>query len=188
ELMGMLGNRNATPVLVRLAGSESGVTRTAPAAAKNRGRLSSSTAQVAAAIALGRLGDGRAVPVLAALASAPDAGVRAVALWALGRTRGPGVSATLDAATVDPRTDVAAIACLGLGRLREPHGLQTLVTLATDLRRPGLVRRAATLGLGLAEAADGSALVPLLDVPDPELAQAAAAALGAIKDRRTLPA
>src|SRR5204862_514913 len=69
-----------------------------------------------------------------------------------------------------------------------PHGLQILVTLATDLRRPGLVRRAATLGLGLAEAADGSALVPLLDVPDSERAQAAAAALGAIKDRRTLPA
>jgi HEAT repeat protein/Tfp pilus assembly protein PilF len=187
ELMGMLGNRNATPVLIRLAGSEGGP-RASGAPAKSRGRLSSSTAQVAAAIALGRLGDARAVPVLAALATAPDAGVRAVALWALGRTRGPGVAVTLDAATADPRTDVAAIACLGLGRLREPRGLQTLLALATDLRRSGLVRRAAALGLGLAEAADGSALVPLLDVPDPELAQAAAAALGAIKDRRTLPA
>jgi tetratricopeptide (TPR) repeat protein len=187
ELMGMLGNRNATPVLIRLAGSE-GMGRSQPASSKPRGRLSSSTAQVAAAIALGRLGDGRAAPVLTALAAAPDAGVRTVALWALGRTRGPGVAGTLDAATSDPRTDVAAIACLGLGRLRDPRGVHTLVALATDLRRPGLVRRAAVLGLGLAEAGDGSPLLGLLDVPDPELGRAAAAALGAIKDRRTLPA
>jgi tetratricopeptide (TPR) repeat protein/HEAT repeat protein len=186
ELMGMLGNRNATPVLVRLAGPE-GWTRSAPAAPKGRSRLSSSTAQVAAAIALGRLGDGRAAPVLTALASTQDAGVRAVALWALGRTRGPGVAEVLEAATSDPRTDVAAVACLGLGRLRDPRSLRALVTLATDLQRPVRVRRAAALGLGLAEGGDGSALLALLDVPDAGLAQAAAAALGAVKDRRTLP-
>jgi hypothetical protein len=72
--------------------------------------------------------------------------------------------------------------------VREPRGVQTLIALAGDLRRPGLVRRAAALGLGLAESGDGSALVALLDVPDPELGRAAAAALGALKDRRTLPA
>src|SRR5207244_2876828 len=59
--------------------------------------------------------------------------------------------------------------------------------LATDLRRPMLVRRAAALALGLAEPGEASALLALLDVPDATLAQAAAAALGAIKDRRTLP-
>jgi HEAT repeat protein len=149
--------------------------------------MSSSTAQVAAALALGRLADPRAVPVLTGVASAPDAGVRAVALWALGRTRVPGVLETLDAATGDPRSDVAAVACLGLGRLRDRRAARTLVTLATDLARPPRVRRAAVLGLGLAELGEASALVPLLDVPDPGLARAAAASLGALKDRRTLP-
>jgi HEAT repeat protein len=149
--------------------------------------LASSTAQVAAAIALGRLGDGRAVPVLIALATTPDAGVRAVALWALGRTRGPGVLDVLEAATSDPRTDVAAVACLGLGRLRDPRSVRALTGLATDLQRPARVRRAAALALGLADPGEAGALLALLDVPDASLAQAAAAALGAIKDRRTLP-
>jgi tetratricopeptide (TPR) repeat protein/HEAT repeat protein len=187
ELLGMLGNRNATPVLVRLLTAEGPRTSAPPKTRGPGARISSSTAQVAAAIALGRLGDGRAASALAALAGAPDAGVRAVALWALGRTRGPGVPAALHTATNDPRTDVAAVACLGLGRLRDPRASRTLVALATDLSRPARVRRAAALGLGLAELDDASPLLPLLDVPDAGLARAAAAALGAVKDRRTLP-
>src|SRR2546423_463051 len=82
-----------------------------------------------------------------------------------------------------PRAEVAAVACLGLGRLHQTRAMRTLVELATDLGRPARVRRAAVLGLGLADPSDATALVPLLDAPDAALARAAAAALGAIKDR-----
>jgi HEAT repeat protein len=183
ELLGMLGSRNATPVLLRLAdgGGRAAIDK------EHGPRMASSVGQVAAIIALGRLRDGRAVPTLAGLAMSPDAGVRAVALWALGRMKGPGVWEALDGAAADPRGDIAAVACLGLGRLHDVRAARTLVALATDLGRGGQVRQAAVLGLGLGELGDGGLLVPLLDVPHPGLARAAAAALGAVKDRRTLP-
>jgi HEAT repeat protein len=189
ELLGMLGNRNATPVLARIVtadGPRASGGAGAPRARPPGGRVSSSMAQVAAAIALGRLGDARAAAALGALAGSPDAGVRAVALWALGRTRGAGVIETLEGTAADPRTDVAAISCIGLGRRREPRGLRTLWHVATDLGQPVRVRRAAALGLGLAEVSDAAPLLPLLDAPDAALARAAAATLGAAKDRRTL--
>jgi tetratricopeptide (TPR) repeat protein len=219
ELIGMLGSRAALPVLLRLAsspaasagaGNAPGGGATGPGSAtggggggpglggRGRGAAAgaraaagaSSTLQVAAVIALGRLGDPRAAPVLKTLASAPDASVRAVAVWALGRSTEAAVAeAALEAAIEDPRTEVAAAACLGLGRLRSPRFGRLLVQVATDLNRQVRVRRAAALGLALG--GDGElalALVPLLDAPDGPLAQAAATSLGALKDRRVLPA
>src|SRR5207302_1487642 len=67
ELLGMLGNKDAAPVLARLAD--------APAAARGdhgRGPLPAATEpQLAAVIALGRLGDERGRDVLERLAVAP---------------------------------------------------------------------------------------------------------------------
>ncbi len=182
ELLGMLGNRHATPVLMRLAQPLPGKTR---AGAGPR----SAVLPIAATIALGRLGDDQASAVLRGLAGSPDAGVRVVALWALGRTRNPNHQPLLQEALADPRPEIAAVAALGLGRMRGRQGVPALKQVAADLGRPPRVRRAAALGLGLAEDADGAAtLVSMLDAPDPTLAQAAATGLGAIKDRRTLPA
>ncbi len=179
-LLGMLGSRNATPVLLQIA---------QPAETRPRSAAASSTAQVAALIALARLADPRAAQVLATVARSPDAGVRAVALWALGRTRGTGsVELIEQAATADPRADVAAVACLSLGHLRVPRLAAVLRGIAGDQGRPTRVRRAAVLALGLADDAEAvPLLLPLLDGPHRPLAAAAAAAVGATRDRRALP-
>jgi tetratricopeptide (TPR) repeat protein len=182
ELLGFLGNRDATPVLNRIAqgGSQrarAGASQAAPGA---------TSASVAAVIALGRLRDPRGRSTLEGLAEAPDANLRAAAIWALGRLASPEAAATLEQATRDPRPEIAALAHLGIGRLREAHVVDLLLRTALDLSRPVDVRRAAVLGLALAESQEAaSALLPLLDADLP-LARAAAAAVGVLRDRRTL--
>jgi hypothetical protein len=70
--------------------------------------------QMAAVIALGRLGAERGRDVLEKLAVAPDAVLRAAAVWALGRTAEARSAPALTRALQDPRVDVAALACLGV--------------------------------------------------------------------------
>jgi tetratricopeptide (TPR) repeat protein len=186
ELAGMLGNRDATPVLLRLAQPASEPGRPSAGGAS---MPAAAGVPLAAVIGLGRLGDRRALPSLLALASSADAGLRAAAVWALGRLGAREARPALEQAAEDPRADVAALAFLGLGRLREAALTEPLLAAATDLLRPVDVRRAAVFGLALADASGAAPrLVPLLDSAEPRLAAAAAASLGILRERATLPA
>jgi tetratricopeptide (TPR) repeat protein/HEAT repeat protein len=183
ELLGMLGNRDAAPVLARLADAP------APAAPGDRARQTlrpATESQLSATVALGRLRDERARDVLEKLASSPDATLRAAAVWALGRVASPRSAPLLRRALDDRRIDIVALACLGLGRARGDSGaVAALATIAGDPARPARVRRAAALGLGLAgDRAAAAALLALLSSGDDDLERAAAAALGVLADAR----
>jgi tetratricopeptide (TPR) repeat protein len=187
ELLGKLGNKDAAPVLARLAAPASDPTSSG--AADGLGARAADEARLAAVIALGRLGDERGHDVLEKLAAAPDGRLRAAAVWALGRVASARDVALLSRALRDPRAEVAALACLGLGRARGAQATAVLASVAGDVARPVPVRRAALAGLGAA--ADPAATTTLLAVAragDDGLAQAALLALGARRDRRALPA
>jgi HEAT repeat protein len=135
------------------------------------------------------LADARSLPALKALALSPDVGIRTAAVWALGRLAVADAAPLLSQAAQDRRQEVAALACLGLGRLKSWQRARQLADVAADFRRPDLVRRAAILGIGLAELSEaGPMVLPFLDSSRPALVEAAATTLGAIKDRRTLRA
>ncbi len=190
ELLGMLGNADATPVLARLAAdpaepakavTTSGGARPAPPPV--------SDIQRAAVIALGRLRDERGRPVLEHVAAASDSGLRAAAVWSLGRIAGPPPADFFVKASADRNDDAAALACLGLGRLRDPRLTGTLAAVARDLSRSPTVRRAALLALGLS--GDRAATAPLsglLGSGAAELDTAAAVGLATIGDGRALSA
>jgi tetratricopeptide (TPR) repeat protein/HEAT repeat protein len=179
ELLGMLGNRDAAPALARIAEAPGRIDRARVATAAE--------AQLAAVIALGRLGDERGREVLETLAAAPDAGMRAVAVWALGRIGEARSSPALVRALQDPRSDVAAMACLGVGRSRDGRAVTLLADVAADSSRPLRLRRAAIAGLALAgDRAATPALLALAETGDEELERAAAVALGTLRDPRAL--
>jgi tetratricopeptide (TPR) repeat protein/HEAT repeat protein len=182
DLLGMLGNKDASPVLAHLAENPT------PHADQARPSVPVATEpQLAAVVALGRLGDERGRDVLERLAVAPDAMLRAAAVWALGRIPGPRSAAPLSRALQDPRTDVAALACLGVGRQRDAQAVALLATIASDTSRPLRLRRAAIAGLGLAgDRAATPALLALADSGDDDLGRAAAVALGTLRDGRAL--
>jgi tetratricopeptide (TPR) repeat protein len=188
ELLGLLGNRDAAPVLARLAapGTDpaaggAGVDRSARGHAADEARL-------AAVIALGRLADERGHDVLEKLATAPEGNLRAAAVWALGRSGSAGDAALFSHALRDARADVVGFACLGLGRARSAQAAGALASVAADVARPVPVRRAALAGLGLSS--DPAATTTLLAIArsgDDLLARSALLALGARRDRRALP-
>jgi tetratricopeptide (TPR) repeat protein len=187
ELLGLLGNKDAAPVLARIAAPASD----APAGAgEHLARAhGADEARLAAVIALGRLGDERGRDVLEKLASASDGRLRAAAVWALGRTGAAGDTSLFPRALRDARADVAAFACLGLGRARTAGAESVLAGVARDVTRPIVVRRAAIAGLGASH--DPAATTALLAVArggDDALSRAALLALAARRDRRALPA
>jgi HEAT repeat protein len=191
ELLGMLGNPDAAPALVRIArhGTD-GVTASAPRGTASPG---STEARVAALVALGRLGDPRGLAPLEEAATAGVVTMRAAAVWGLGRMADPRASAVvppiLGRALEDPRPEIQALACLGLGRHADPLVVARLARLGTDAARPSEVRTAATLALGRAGGAQAAAaLVEILDRGDPELSRAAALALAWTRAPRALPA
>ena len=213
ELIGMLGNGDAAPALVRLAirEKEDVVTalRTARASstagvepeltALRMARSISNAAagtevQLAALAALARLGDPRGRPAFARFAPVNnDHRHRALAIWGLGRLSDATAAPELLKALDDRQADVVAAACLGLGRHPTAGALQPLFALAADARRPEETRRAAIIGLGHAAAHSAAvrgsvspALIELLDSGDPEIAQAAAMALAWSRDPRGL--
>ena len=186
ELLGMLGNKDAAPVLARLAAPATDPPRDDKASAR---QPFVKEAQLAAVIALGRLGDERGRDVLEKLVDAPEAGLRAAAVWALGRTGSERAAPAFTQALRDGRPDVAGLACLGLGRTRGGDAAGTLAAVATDVARPVDVRRAAITGLALAGDRTASpTLLALADSGDDALERAALLALGTLRDRRTLPA
>jgi tetratricopeptide (TPR) repeat protein len=214
DLIGMLGNGDAAPALVRLATRDTEPplalrpTRAASAtatsgeleiAALRKGRSGANSAagidaQVAALSALARLGDprGRAAFVRYAGPNA-DNRFRAIAIWGLGRLSDAPMAPELIKALDARQANIVAAACLGLGRQATLGALRPLFALAADPKRPTEMRRAAIIGLGHASARSAAvrevvtpALLDLLDAGDAELAQAAARALAWSRDPRGL--
>jgi tetratricopeptide (TPR) repeat protein len=195
ELIGMLGNGDAAPALVRLAlrdrEPQSAGGRTG---ARTVVTTNSLDLQLAALVALARLGDPRGHPALIHFAPVnTDRRFRSIAIWGLGRLPDSPAAPELIKALDDRQADVVAAACLGLGRHPGPASLEPLLALAADARRPIEVRRAAIVGLGHAAARSAAArssatpaLVELLDSGDPELAQAAGLALAWSRETRAL--
>jgi len=209
DLVGMLGNGDAAPALVRLAirdkeqapsarmvrpGAATGAELEA-AAIRNARSIANATAgidvQLAALAALARLGDPRGRPAFVRYAGVnTDNRFRAVSIWGLGRLPDATAAPELITALDGRQANVVAAACLGLGR----HGaLQPLFALAGDPKRPTETRRAAIIGMGHASARSPAvrdavtpALVELLDSGDADLAQAAAMGLAWSRDPRGL--
>jgi tetratricopeptide (TPR) repeat protein len=187
ELLGMLGNKDAAPVLARLAAPATDATTSGvDHGARTTG---ADEARIAAVIALGRLADERGHDVLATLATAPAGPLRAAAVWALGRLGSARDAPLFSHALRDARADVVGFACLGLGRARDARPSTALAGIATDVARPVTVRRAAIAGLGfVAERAAIETLLGLARAGDDTLTRAALLALGERRDRRALPA
>jgi predicted Zn-dependent protease len=194
ELVGMLGNGDAAPALVRLATRDKEPSAAARASMRVLGTAGAADTQLAALIALARLGDARGRPAFTRFAAPNgDRRLRAVAIWGLGRLSDTPESPELVRALDDRQIEVVAAACLGLGRHPSPASLPPLLAVATDARRPNEARRAAIIGLGHAAARSETArtrvsgpLIELLDAGDPEVVQAAGLALAWSRDQRAL--
>jgi len=196
DLIGMLGNGDAAPALVRLALRE----KEPPSATRVAGRSfgvaagAGADVQLAALVALARLGDPRGRPAFARFATpGADHRFRAIAIWGLGRLADAPAGPELIKALDDRQPQVVAAACLGLGRHPSVESLQPLFALASDTRRPTDMRRAAIIALGHASSRSAAArssasqpLLELIDSGDPELAQAAGLALAWSRDPRGL--
>ncbi len=193
ELLGMLGNRDATPALARIAKSgPDGVTggghRTA-SAPPTPPSLAMLDARTTALVALGRLGDPRGLAQLEEAATAGAGTTQAAAVWAIGRIADQRVSSILERALGDPHPEIQALACLGLGRHADARTVALLARIGADVARPSELRIAATLALGRAGGSQAAAaLVSSLDRGDDELSRAAALALAWTRDPRALPA
>ena len=193
ELLGMLGNTDAVPALVRIArGGADRVPPGRPGIASAPLAPPSPTVldvRAAALVALGRLGDPRGLVPLEEAATAGAVTIQAAALWAIGRIADRGAASILERALGDPRPEIQALACLGLGRHADARTVALLARLAADAARPGEIRIAATLALGRAEGPQAAAaLVSSLDRGDGELSRAAALALAWTRHPRALPA
>ncbi|HEX3696259.1 MAG TPA: HEAT repeat domain-containing protein [Polyangia bacterium] len=188
ELLGMLGNADAAPVLARIAAGPATPTKASPTVGAARPTpMPITEAQVAAVLALGRLGDERGRAALETQATAIDPGLRAAAIWSLGRITSPPSGDILLKAASDLNDEVAALACVGLGRLRDPRWTAALVGVAREPGRALLVRRAATVALGISgDRAATTSLLMLLDSDATLLTNDAASALGIIGDPRSV--
>ncbi|HXI54535.1 MAG TPA: HEAT repeat domain-containing protein, partial [Polyangia bacterium] len=151
ELLGMLGNPDAAPVLARIAIEPPESVKAAPgtAPALRTGQPPVSEAQMAAVIALGRLRDERGRAVLEQLSATHDPGLRTAVFWALGRIAHLQSADVFIKALGDANEDVVALACLGLGRMHDARFAPTLANLIKEPARPPQVRRAAILAVGL---------------------------------------
>ena len=186
ELLGMLGNRDAAPALARLAQGPGSLAPDSMLRSSSVG--GTGEVQLAAVVALGRLGDGRARSTVEGLVTSADAATRMAAVWALGRMATPDAGDVL-AANTNSHLDVTGFAYLGLGRTGDPRWVPELTRAALEPSLPTRIRRAAAVALGLSRSRAGTpALLALLDGGNDELARAAAMALGAVGDTEVLPA
>jgi HEAT repeat protein len=164
----------------------------------------------AAAPALGRLGNARAVeplvehlrknahgakealrgfgaaatPALLPHLGDPERSMRISVVEALGQTGDPEAVPALITALDDPEESVGYFAALALGELGDARAVDPLVHA---LRSPG-IQEAASRGLGLLGEKALDRLIPKLQDPDPCIRQGIARALGSIQDPRTVPA
>lgn len=122
-VLGNLGDRRATPLLVDALDDRAPETR------------------IYAALALGRLGDPAAVPPLMKAFSTDERDVRKAAAYALGETRDPRALPALVAALEDPIADVrynAAIAVARYGDTRAIGVIREMLDRARLDRVPGM--------------------------------------------------
>jgi len=144
--------------------------------------------RAAAAMALGKLANGRGAPFLtAALRADPDVDVRCSCAWALGCIGGKGVIEALDAALQDDSDAVRRVAAEALGEVGTATVLESLERALGDAHHD--VRLAAVSGLGGLRS--GHAAPPLLGaLHDSEwsVSCAAAEALAKIEDSTAVPA
>ena len=107
-VLGTLGDRRATPVLVSALRDPDVDTR------------------IYSILALGEIADPRAAPPLMALAHDPEPDIRKTSVYALGAFRNPEVASTLAASLEDQVADVRWNAALALSRWRDPRALPVL--------------------------------------------------------------
>ncbi len=104
-VLGNLGDRRATPLLVEALGDASPETR------------------LYAALALGRLRDRAAVPHLLRVFSSDERDVRKAAAYALGEIGDPSASSALATALSDPIADVRFNAAIAMARMGDPRSI-----------------------------------------------------------------
>ena len=173
--LGLLGDREAVPLLQRILVSEDA----------RDDRLRSHAAKT-----LGRIGDPAATPpLLRVLADDPDAGVRRAAALALGGFRDAAAAEAL-ARAIDGDGDVLVrgLAAVALARSAGAAAGKTLVPLL-DAKHDRSLRGFAAVALGLArDASAAPALRKALEGrSEDSLRSAAAVALGILGDRAALP-
>lgn len=118
-VLGNLGDRRATPLLIDALHDRAPETR------------------IYAALALGRLGDPSAVPALIDVFSTDERDVRKAAAYALGETRDPRALPVLVAALTDPIPDVRYNAAIAVSRYGDSRSIGVLREM---LDRPRLDR------------------------------------------------
>jgi tetratricopeptide (TPR) repeat protein len=184
ELLGMLGNGEAAPALSRVA-----LRPRQSATARPRSRAVEPTVtaetQLAAVIALGRLGDARGRAALERLTASADPALRAAAVLGLGRIADERGRAAVFGALSDRRPEVVSAACLALGRPGDEKAAAALSRVATDAGQAATVRVAAIVGLGRTKQRTATpTLFELLDSGEGVLSRAAAMALATSADPR----
>jgi HEAT repeat protein len=107
-VLGNLGDRRATPLLVDALNDRAPETR------------------IYAALALGRLGDPAAVPPLMKVFATDERDVRKAAAYALGETRDPRALPMLTAALADPIADVRYNAAIAVARYGDTRAIGVL--------------------------------------------------------------
>ncbi len=107
-VLGNLGDRRATPLLVEALGDRAPETR------------------IYAALALGRLGDPAAVPRLIEVFSTDERDVRKAAAYALGEIHDPRALPALEGALSDPIADIRYNAAIALARYGDTRAIGVL--------------------------------------------------------------
>ena len=139
----------------------------------------------AAAYALGKIKDPRAVEPLIAALKDHNSDVREAAAYALGKIKDPRAVEPLIAALKDEDSDVRKAAAEALGEIKDPRAVEPLIAALKD--ESSSVRRAAAEALG--KIGDPRAVEPLIAAlkdKDSDVRYAAAKALGEIKDPRAV--
>ncbi len=142
----------------------------------------------AAAVALGKLANGRGVAFLTpALAEDPDVDVRCSCAWALGRIGGNAALEPLDAALADDDDSVRRVAVEALAKVGTAAVLESLVRALGDRHHD--VRLAAVKGLGsVGSGSIAPQLLAALEDSEWSVRCAAAESLATLDDSTAVPA
>ncbi len=143
--------------------------------------------RAAAAIALGKLANGRGVPFLVdALSADPDVDVRCSCAWALGRIGGRAIFDPLGAALEDEDEAVRRVATEAIAKVGTITALEGLGRAVADPHHD--VRMAAVKGMGkLGSGRSAPQLLGALQDPEWSVRSAAAEALAKLDDSSAVP-
>ncbi|MCL5984234.1 MAG: HEAT repeat domain-containing protein, partial [Candidatus Thermoplasmatota archaeon] len=137
-------------------------------------------------VALGKIGDPRAVPVVTGALRDKNYSTVICALWVVGAMRIESARSEVLPLLTARSVRVRGATLEALGRLGNPEDLSLLVPALSDT--DPWIRRGATLGLGyLGRPEAASPLLPLLRDPDPEVRLGTVWALGVIGARAAIP-